>query len=288
MAETKLILVTGATGQQGGAVARSLLRQGQKVRVLTRNPEKAAALAKAGAEVVKGDLTDAASLATSLHGVHGVFAMSTPFEQGQGGMEAEVRQGLMMADAAKGAGVAHYVYTSVGGVERRTGIPHFETKWQVEEHIRTIGLPATILRPVFFMENFGTFFLAGVLQGVLVLPMKPETKLQMIAVKDVGEFGAAAFLRPRDFLGQAIELAGDELTMPEAVAHLSRTTGRRIQFQQLPDDQAEAAMGHDLATMFRWFNTVGYEGDIQGLTRRFGIPLTKFADLIATAEWAKG
>jgi uncharacterized protein YbjT (DUF2867 family) len=138
------------------------------------------------------------------------------------------------------------------------------------------------------MENFGTFFLAGVLQGVLVLPMKPETKLQMIAVKDVGEFGAAAFLRPRDFLGQAIELAGDELTMPEAVAHLSRTTGRRIQFQQLPDDQAEAAMGHDLATMFRWFNTVGYEGDIQGLTRRFGIPLTKFADLIATAEWAKG
>lgn len=120
--KTKPILVTG---QQGGAAAKALLQKWQKIRVMTRNPEKAAALAK----VVKGDLTNQADVQSALRGVQGVFAMSTPFEAG---MDAEVRQGTMLADAAKQAGVAHYVYTSVGSADRETGIPHFETKWKVE------------------------------------------------------------------------------------------------------------------------------------------------------------
>ena len=281
--QTKLILVTGATGQQGGAVARALVEKGQKIRVMTRNPEKAAALAKAGAEVVKGDLTNQADVQSALRGVQGVFAMSTPFEAG---MDAEVRQGTMLADAAKKASVAHYVYTSVGSADRKTGIPHFETKWKVEQHIRQIGLPATILRPVFFMENFGTYFPPSK-EGVLSVPMWPSVKFQMIALKDIGELGAAAFLSPNKFLGQAIDLAGDELTMPEVAAHLSRTKGRQIQFQQIPDDQVEKLMGHDFALMFRWFNEVGYSVDIPALRQRYGIPLTSFVDLIKTADWAR-
>ncbi|MBI5410699.1 MAG: NmrA/HSCARG family protein [Nitrospirae bacterium] len=284
MAQTKTILVTGATGQQGGAVAQSLLRQGQKIRVLTRNPDKAAKLAKAGAAVFKGDLTDKASLWDALQGVQGVFAMSTPFEAG---MDAEVRQGTMLADMAMAAGVDQYVYTSVGSADRNTGIPHFETKWRVEQYIRQIGLPATILRPVWFMENFGTFCRPFILQGTLALPLRPDVKLQMIALKDIGEFGAAAFIRPEQFLGQAIDLAGDGLTMPEVVAHLSRTMGRQIQFRQVPDDQAKAAFGDDLAVMFKWFNEVGYSVDIPALHRRYGIPLTKFTEVIATADWAR-
>lgn len=284
MSQPKTILVTGATGQQGGAVAMSLLRQGQKVLVLTRNPEKAAKLAKAGAAVFKGDLTDRDSLWEALQGVQGVFAMSTPFEAG---MEAEVRQGTMMANMAKAAGVAHYVYTSVGSADRNTGIPHFETKWHVEEHIRAISLPVTILRPVWFMENFGTFCRPSILQGTLTLPLRPTTKLQMIALQDIGEFGAAAFVRPAEFLGQAIDLAGDALTMPEVVAHLSRTMGRVIRFQQVPDDQAAAAFGDDLAAMFKWFNEVGYSVDIAALRAQYGIPLTKFSEVIATADWAR-
>lgn len=283
MTQAKPILVTGSTGQQGNAVARSLLRQGQKVRVLTRHPDKAAALAKAGAEVVKGDLTSQADIQKALVGVRGVFAMSTPFEAG---MDAEVKQGTMLADAAKQAGVTHYVYTSVGSADRNTGIPHFETKWKVEQHIRRISLPATILRPVFFMENFSTYFPPSK-EGILEMPMRPTTKLQMIAVKDIGEFGAAAFLSPTRFLGQAIDLAGDELTIPQVAAHLSRTRGRQIQFRQIPDDQVEKLMGQDLALMFRWFQEVGYSVDIPALEKRYGIPLTKFADLIATADWAK-
>jgi uncharacterized protein YbjT (DUF2867 family) len=281
---SKPILVTGATGQQGGAVARALLAKGQQVRVMTRHPEKAASLAKAGAEVVQGDLTNQAILQMALRGVHGVFAMSTWVEEG---MEAEVRQGTMLADAAKQAGITHYVYTSVGSAHRNTGIPHFDSKWKVEQHIRQIGLPATILRPVWFMENFTTVAKPSA-EGVLMLPMKSARKLAMVALKDIGEFGAAAFLRPNDFLGQAIDLAGDELTMPETAAQLTHAMGRPIRFQEFPMEQAEAAMGHDLTTMFRWFNEVGYAIDIPTLKQKFQMPLTTFAEWIKTVDWTKG
>jgi len=282
--QSKLILVTGATGQQGGAVATALLTKGQKIRVMSRTPEKASALAQAGAEVVKGNLTNPSDLQAALRGVHGVFAMSTPFEAG---MDQEVRQGIMMADAAKQAGIAHYVYTSVGSAHRNTGIPHFDTKWKVEQHIRQIGLPATVLRPVWFMENFTTFSKPSA-EGILMMPMRADKKLAMVALRDIGEFGAAAFMRPNDFLGQAIDLAGDELTMPDVAAHLSKVTGRSIQFQGLPLEQAEAAMGHDLATMFRWFNEVGYQINVAALKQTFGIPLTTFAEWIKTVDWARG
>ena len=281
---SKLILVTGATGQQGGAVATALLAKGQKIRVISRTPDKASALAKAGAEVVKGNLTNASDLQAALRGVHGVFAMSTPFEAG---MDQEVRQGIMMADAAKQAGITHYVYTSVGSAHRNTGIPHFETKWKVEQHIRQIGLPATILRPVFFMENFTTFS-KPTAEGILMMPMRADKKLAMVALRDIGEFGAAAFMRPNDFLGQAIDLGGDELTMPDVAAQLSKVTGRSIQFRALPLEEAEAAIGDDLATMFRWFNEVGYQINVAALKQTFGIPLTTFAEWMKTIDWADG
>ncbi len=277
------ILVTGATGQQGGAVARSLMRQGQSVRVLTRDLSKASDLKALGAEVVAGNLTDRASLDAALKGIKKVFLVTTFFEEG---MDAEVRHGITMVDAAKAAGVEHLVFSSVGSAHRKTSIPHFETKWQIEEHIQKTGLPATILRPTAFMENFGTFWQPSP-EGILMAPLRPDTKLQMIAVQDIGAFAAAAFLRPAEFIGQAIDLAGDVLTMPEAANHLSRTMGRSVQFQQLPDDQTEAAVGLDFALMFRWFNEVGYDVDIPVLRQRWGIPLTTFKEAVAGASWAK-
>ena len=174
------------------------------------------------------------------------------------GWTQEVRQGIMMADAAKQAGIAHYVYTSVGSAHRNTGIPHFETKWKVEQHIRQIGLPVTILRPVWFMENFTTFSKPSA-EGILMMPMRADKKLAMVALRDIGEFGAAAFMRPHDFVGQAIDLAGDELTMPESAAQLSsKSTGRSIRSRRSHWSKPKPRLGHDLATMFRWFNEVGY------------------------------
>ena len=136
------------------------------------------------------------------------------------------------------------------------------------------------------MENFTTFAKPSA-EGVLMLPMKPARKLAMVALKDIGEFGATAFLRPKDFLGQAIDIAGDDLTMPETAALLTKAMGRPIRFQEFQMDQAEAAMGHDLATMFRWFNEVGYAIDIPGLKLKFGMPLKTFAEWMKTMDWAR-
>src|SRR5436305_2172481 len=149
----KTILVFGATGQQGGAVASHLLKDGWKVRALVRNlgSEKAQALGQQGIELVQGDLNQPSSLQEAMKGVYGVFSVQT--FMADGGTLAETRQGKAVADAAQEAGVRHLVYSSVGGAERKTGVAHFESKWQIEEHIRTLGLPATILRPVFFMSN---------------------------------------------------------------------------------------------------------------------------------------
>jgi len=277
------ILVTGATGQQGGAVARSLLRQGQTVRALTRTPSKAEDLKKLGAEVVAGNLNDRPSLDAALKGIKKVFLVTTFFEEG---MEAEVQQGITMVDAAKAAGVEHLVFSSVGSAHRKTSIPHFETKWKIEQHIRESGLSTTIIRPTAFMENFSTFWQPSP-EGILMAPIRPDTKLQMISVQDIGEFAAAAFLRPTEFIGQAIDIAGDELTMPEAASHLSHAMGQSVKFQQLPDDQAEAAVGLDFAIMFRWFDEVGYDVNLPELRQRWGVSLKTFKETIAEAPWAK-
>ena len=154
MADTKSVLVTGATGQQGGAVARELLASGYRVKAMTRNPqgEKAKVLTKLGAEVIQGDLNDTASLEKAVNDVWGVFAVQNTWEAG---VEGEETQGKQIAKIAKKAGVQHYVYTSVGSAHRSTGIPHFDNKWRVEETVRRLGFPSyVIIRPVFFMENF--------------------------------------------------------------------------------------------------------------------------------------
>src|ERR687886_2667436 len=141
----RLILVTGATGKQGGAVARSLLDRGFRVRALTRDPQRpeAQALTEQGAEVVQGDMEDRSAIDRVLEGAYGVFSVQNFWETGY---DREVRQGKTVAEAAKAAGVEHFVYSSVGSAHRQTGIPHFDSKWEVEEHIRQIGLPYTILR----------------------------------------------------------------------------------------------------------------------------------------------
>jgi len=291
MATQDTVLVTGITGQQGGATARSLMRRGVKVYGLTRNLAKAEEWRKFGVQVLAGDLTDRKSMDAALKNVKKVFLVTTPLESG---MDAEVRQGTTVIDAAKAAGVSHLVFTSVIGANRKTGIPHFETKGRIEEHLRESGVPATVLRPVFFMENFGSpWMLPGIQSGKLVNPVRPDRRLQMIALRDIGEFATEAFHRPKEFIGHAIDLAGDEMTFPEALDILSRTLGKPVRYEVLPDDQLEKAVGHDMALMYRWFNGQGHgniknvHADVKALEKQWGIPLTKFRELVAEARWAK-
>ena len=188
----KKILVTGATGNQGGAVARKLLEDGFQVRALTRKTmsDSARKLALLGAEVVYGDLDDRSSLDPVLEGIYGVFAVLTPFEEGVVG---EVREGKYLVDACKAAGIKHLVYSSVAGANLKTGIPHFDSKNEIERYIKVAGVPATILRPVFFMYNFNSDYMGvrrKIIEGTLSLPLKPDTKLQMLAVEDFASFVA--------------------------------------------------------------------------------------------------
>src|ERR671916_227608 len=261
----RLILVCGATGSQGGAVARSLLDRGFRIRALTRDAQKpeAQALAEHGAEVVQGDMEDRSSMDRVLEGAYGVFSMQNFWEAGY---DREVRQGKTVADAAKAAGAEHYVYSSVGSAHRQTGIPHFDSKWEVEEHVRGLGLPYTVLRPVFFMQNW-EMMREPILGGTLPQPLDPGKPFQQVAVEDIGAFAAMAFERPDEWIGREVEIAGDERTMPEVAEAFGRVAGREVGYYQVPWEQFEEQMGEEYAVMYQWFNDVGYEADVEALRR---------------------
>jgi uncharacterized protein YbjT (DUF2867 family) len=275
MTNKRTILITGVTGNQGGAVAQALQGAGFHLRGLTRNPdsERAAALASTGIEVVQGDLDDEATLRRALTGAWGVFGVQNA---GEAGVEREEAQGKRLATLAREAGVEHYVYTSVGSANKRTGVPHFDNKGRIEEAVRGLGFPShVILRPVFFMENLvAPFSLQG---STLAWALGPDTKLQMIAVEDIGWFGARAFTLAAALNRREIDLAGDVRTMPEAAEILTEALGRPISFTQTPIESVRQ-YSKDMAVMLEWFESVGYGADIAGLEREFGRKLTKLPD----------
>ena len=265
----KNVLITGATGRQGGAVIRHMLRKGWRLRALTRNPASHAAkdLARQGVEVVQGDLEAARSLEEICHGVYGIYSVQDFWSVGA---KREIRQGKNLADAAKKAGVQHFVYSSVGGAERNTGIPHWESKWEIEKHIRQLGLPATIFRPASFMETYHILQVeVGILQGKLADPIRADKPYQTIATDDIGAFVALAFERPKDFIGLELEIAGSELTNLEAAEVFGRVIGKPVKFRRLPLLIVRLVLGKEFFLMFRWFNEAGYKADIAGLRRRY-------------------
>ncbi len=277
MVNERIVLITGATGHQGGAVARELAGKGFTLRAMTRKPDgdSAKALAKLGATIVKGDLDDPASLGAALDGAWGVFAVQNTWEAG---VQKEEEQGKRIAKAARDKGVQHFVYSSVGSAHRKTGIPHFDNKWRVEETVRGLTFPShVILRPVFFMENLlSPWFLNG---DKLYAGMDPKTVLQMIAVEDIGKYGARAFTDAATLNRREIDIAGDAVTIPAAAATLSRALGKSIEFVRVPIEDVRKN-SEDFALMLEWFDKVGYDADIAGNAKAFGIRSTTLA------EWA--
>ena len=258
------VLVTGATGKQGGHLVRELLARGHSVGALTRKPESpaAAALKERGVTIVPGDFDDQGSLERAARGVDTVFAMSTPFESGE---KTETREGINIVRAASAVGVKHLVYSSVAGADRATGIPHFDSKFEVEKEIRQSGIPFTIVAPVFFMDNFlAEWMAAGIAQGSIAMALPATRRLQQIAVADIAQFTALVIERRESFLGKRIDIASDELTGAMAAAAISEVSGRHIEYSALPID-ALRQRNEDQARMFEWFDRVGYDADIVGL-----------------------
>jgi uncharacterized protein YbjT (DUF2867 family) len=263
----KTVLITGATGQQGGAVIRHMLAKGWNLRALTRNTNSASALnlVSQGVELAQGDLEDLASLEDAAHGVYGIYSVQNFWKVGA---KREVQQGKSLADMAKKAAVEHFVYSSVGGAERNSGIGHWATKWEVEQYIRQLGLPATMIRPAAFMENYyNEQTEIGILQGKFTDAVHADKPYQTIAVDDIGAFVALAFDRPKELIGQALEIAGSELTNPQAAEVFSRVLGKPVEFEELPMPVVQSVLGEEYYQMYRWFNEEGFKANIAELRR---------------------
>lgn len=261
-----IIAVAGATGQQGGAVARRLLADEWKARGLTRDPSKVAArdLAAVGVEMVAGDMEQRAQLDAAFKGVYGVFSVQN-YWLPMVGFEGEVRQGKNVADAAKAAGVKHLVYSSVGEADRGMGQKHFESKWIIEQYIQSLKIPYTILRPVAFMENYnGTRaqILAGSLPG---RGIRPEKATQLVAVEDIAVFAALAFKDPKTYLGRTIELAGDELTDAQVAQVFAKVIGRPVAVA--PPVRRPGLNEEEAQASFNFFNGEAYTADIAALRK---------------------
>ncbi|MGQ5636592.1 MULTISPECIES: NmrA/HSCARG family protein [unclassified Streptomyces] len=280
------VAVTGATGAQGGATARALLTAGHHVRALTRTPDAAAATAlrALGAEIHRADFDDRASLDATLTGADALFAVTTPFGTDTG---TEVRQGRALVEAATDARLDHVVFTSAAHADRGTGVPHYDSKHEIERCLMASGLPWTVIAPAAFMDNHATgWTLSGLREGVFGWPMPAGRPFALIPAADIGAFAALAFSRRTDFTGRRIDIASDTRTPEQIAAALTTATGRPVTHHEVPLDVVRTHSA-DLAAMFGYFTTTGLDVDVPALRRAYPeVAWHTFTDWAAGRDWA--
>lgn len=281
MNDSKIIFIAGATGKQGGAVARNLVRNGFSIKALTRNPASANAqkLKEINAEIIKGDLNDPDTYRHHLKGVQGVFCVLR-FENGR---EKEIQQGITLANLAKENAVSHFLYSSVIGCDLRTGVPHWESKFVIENHIKKIGLPYTIIRPSSLYENFLIPQVRSrLLKDKLVLPADKNKVQQYISVEDIGRISTTIFMNPETYISKTLNLAVEQMDGLQVAATFSKVSGKETKYQKLPMLIARLAMGKDLYKMFRWINEndAVFVKDLNAFKK-------EFPGLLSMEEWIR-
>lgn len=259
-------VVAGSLGDQGGAVARTLKRNGRAVRALTHNRWSPAArgLVEAGVEVLNDNLLNPEVVVRDLAGAAQVFGAFTPFDEG--GLQAELRQVRNLAWAAVRAGVERFVYSSVGDPEQDKEV-EAEGIWGVEELLQRFELPLTLLRPAFFMENIDEFALRREHDGGLVLrmPLPEEAEVYWIAVEDVGTLARLAFDRPRAFGAGPVELGADRLSFAAACVLIGEVLGETVRYEQIAPGEVKDRHARG---MYRWFQSYAhYAPDVAKLRR---------------------
>jgi len=281
------VLVIGATGKQGGAVANLLLDHGHDVSAYVRSPESPAAraLSAAGVRNVNGDLSDPEALAAAAEGVDAIFGMSVPF--GSGGKDQEVAQGRLLVDVAARTGT-HLVYSSVRGADRpvATDIDHADSKQLVEAYLRDQEIRATVLGPVYFMENVLNVGFSRLGDGVLANPLSAGKPLDQVTVRDIAGLAVHAIEHPDRFVGQRIDVVSDRVTGEQAARILSDVLGREIPYYQLPLDQVRQWAGAEIADMFQRFEENTDFLDVDGLHSRYPeVAWHSYADWARTVDW---
>jgi uncharacterized protein YbjT (DUF2867 family) len=282
-APRRTIVVTAATGRQGRAAATGLLERGWPVRALVRDPGSAPAaeLAAAGAEVAVCDFDDAAAVKAALGGAHGLFLyqpgfMSPELTPGLG-PDSELARGRTVISAALSAGIGHLVYSS--GLGANLGLsPLYAPKQALEQQLAASGVPFTIIRPVGFMENYAGPGRGLQPDGTIRTPAPPHVVEQLIAVRDIGAFAAVAFASPDRYAGEAFELAGDELTVPQIAAAMTAALGRPVRFSQIPIEEIRRASPDRAASLERLYNLEPPRANIPHLR-------DQHAELLTFEQW---
>jgi len=273
----KTIFVTGATGNLGGATTRNLLNRGYHVKALVRNPAKLAA--HENLQVIKGDLNDPNTYKDHLKGSDAVFC-NLHFNEG---VKKEVRQGIDLIDSARANHIRFFVYSSVIGADLHTGIPHWESKFKIENHLRASGIDFAIIRPSSLYENLLIPQVRSrILKGKLVLPTRKEKVQQFISSEDVGKIATYIFSNADSYRNTTMDLAAEQMDGEQLASLFSKVMKRKINYQQLPMLIVRLVMGSDLAKMFRWINhhDVLFVKDIDSFNKRF-------PSMVSFEEWIK-
>ena len=268
MSSAKRIFVTGATGNVGGAAVRHLLQQNFYVKALVRDTSVTNLTKHDNLAIVKGDLNDPSSYEQHLNDIDGVFCNLT-YEHG---VDKEIKQGLGIIDVSKRNNVKHFIYCSVIGNDLNTGIPHWESKSRIEDHLKQSGLNFTILRPGSFYENLlRPQVKSRILKGKLVLPTRKDKVQQFISTEDVGRMAIIVFSGPGTYYNKTLNLAADQMNGEQLATLFSKVMKRNIKFQQLPGFIVRLVLGRDLAKMFRWVNNndVLFVKDIESFRKEF-------------------
>ena len=271
MENKKHIFVTGITGNQGRAVTRHLLKSGHEVIGLTRdaNSEKAQQLKSQGVSIVEGNLNDSVPFLSEIKKSDAIF-----FVQALQGKNSEIQQGKQFLDEITSIGINHLVYASVLGADLNTGIPHFDSKYEIEEHIKSSNVNYTILRPASFYENYLLPQVAkGIKKGKYVSPLNKTCNQQMIGVDDIGKIAAQVISNPKEYSGKTLSIATDEYQIGDLPQLFSESMNKSVKYKKLPGFIVRLAMGKDLYKMFKYMNQNDFSvvKNVQDLREEFSI-----------------
>jgi len=284
--ELTKVLVLGATGQQGGSTVTALLNGGFLVKGLTRKPDspKAIHLKELGVEIVSGDFDHPDSIRNISQGIDVIWFMTTPFERGT---DFEIQQGKIIADIAKEVDIKHIVFSSVGSADKNTGIPHFDSKFEVEEYLKSLNLPYTIIAPVFFMDNIlAPWNLPNLKEGKFGHAFPSDRKFQMVSLRDIGAFGAFVIKNRDIFVGRRIDFAGDEPNGMQMVEILSKYSKKKIVYESFDVKLMENG-NKEMYLMYKWFNDVGYSVKISDLREKYPeVGWLSFAEWVKKQDWS--
>jgi uncharacterized protein YbjT (DUF2867 family) len=278
----KTFFVTGASGNQGSATARNIAQNGFKVKALIRNPASAAAekLKHPNIEIVQGDLNDPLSYKSHLKNIDGAFALFTFIK----GVKNEIWQGKSFVDSAKEMNVPFILYSSVIGADSGSGIPHWESKNEIEQYLKNSGISYTIIRPSYFYQNFlFPEVHKRILKGKLVTPVRKDKVFQLISTDDVGRIAATILVNKEKYNHRTITIAADQMDMQTVAKTFSEVLGKPVSYSQLPGLLTRIFMGGDLHTMFKYMNSndMLFVKNMQELKTELPF-LTSFKDWVAS------